>query len=93
MITNAILVFFHGLAVTVANFLSSVIPAAPSFISQLSSGFTQVYEMIPGPMRNFLPIGPTIAAGGGLVVLIMVLGVVKFARRVLSLFTGGGGNA
>lgn len=93
MITEAVLDFLHALAVGLANFMHDTIPAAPGFVADMTSAFTTALGHIPGPVLWFVPIGPAITTGLALVALILVLGGIQFARRVLSLFTGGGGNA
>ena len=93
MITEAVLDFLHGLAVGLATFLHDSLPAAPAFIADLADAFATAVGYIPGAVLWFVPIGPTIAAGVAVFALVVTLGLLRLARRVLSLFTGGGGNA
>lgn len=93
MITQWVMDLLHGLAATLSDWMQAIIPAPPQFIADMSGGFTTAYDVVPGSMKYFLPIGPLIVAGTALVGLLVILGAIRFARRVLSLFTGGGGNA
>lgn len=93
MITDALLAFLHTLAQALATFLLTSIPVLPGFLSDLTDAFTTVYNTVPGPVKYFLPMSAMVIAGTTLVGLYIVLGFIRFSRRVLSLFTGGGGNA
>ena len=93
MITEAILDFLHGLAVTLCTFLADNLPAAADFWADASDAITTAFAVVPAQVRWFVPIGPVVVAGSAVVVLIAVLGALRLARRVLSLFTGGGGMA
>lgn len=83
----------HGLAQTLADWLSDVLPAAPSFWADAVDAFGRVLGTIPGPVLYFVPVRPVLAAGVAALTIILAIGALRFARRVLSLFTGGGGNA
>jgi hypothetical protein len=50
-----------------------------------------VLGMIPDAVRYFVPIGPAVQIGLAFVGLLGALGLLRIARRVLSVFTGGGG--
>lgn len=93
MITQFLLWFFHDLAVGLFGWLSAHLPSPPAFWTDATSAVTTVFGMVPGPVRYFVPIGPVVIAGTALVTLIAVLGALRLARRVVSLFTGGGGMA
>ena len=93
MITQWFMEFLHSLAVGASATVSALVPSPPTFIADLTSGIETAYGMVPGPMRYFVPIAPMVTIGTVFVGLLVVLGMVRLARRVLSLFTGGGGNA
>lgn len=93
MITGALLSFFHGLAVSVFSWLSTHLPAAPTFWTSLTGALNTALGVVPSSIRYFVPLAPVVVAGAALISLIVVLGGLKLARRVLSLFTGGGGMA
>ena len=93
MIVEWFLDFLHGLAVAVFSWCSQHLPSPPDFIAQLSTGVSQLVAAIPSPVLDFLPVGPCVAIGAALAALVVGAGLVRLARRVLSLFTGGGGNA
>lgn len=93
MITQWFMTFLHGLASLLSSTSRSMVPSPPSFYGSMVSGFDTVYGMVPGPIKYFLPLQALISAGAALVSLLVVLGAIRMARRVLSLFTGGGGNA
>lgn len=93
MILEALLNLIHGLVSGAASWIGSMIPAPPAFITEMGSAFTQVVSLVPGPVLHFVPLGPVLVAVGVTYGLILTFGVVRFARRVLSIFTGGGGNA
>jgi hypothetical protein len=93
VITQALMNLFHGLAVTLSSWLSGALPSPPSFWTDATSGLTQVVALVPSAVLWFLPVVPILAAGGVLVGLVVAFGILRFGRRVLSLFTGGGGNA
>lgn len=88
-----ILDFLHGLASTLSGWLKASLPAPPGFVEDLSAGVDTVLGQIPDAVRYFVPLGPVAAAGAAFVSLLLAVGALKFGRRVLSLFTGGGGNA
>jgi hypothetical protein len=93
MITELILEFFHGLAENMFGWLHASLPTPPGFVEDLSTGVDTVVGLIPHAVRYFVPIGPVAAAGAAFVALLLVVGGLRVARRVLSLFTGGGGQA
>jgi hypothetical protein len=93
VITQWFMEFLHVLAVSLSTWMHSFVPSPPAFFADMISGFNTAYAMVPGALKYFLPLAPLIVAGTALVALLIVLGFIRFARRVLSLFTGGGGNA
>ena len=93
MITQWFMTFLHGLAVSVFGWAHDSLPAPPTWISDMTSGFDTVLGMVPDAVRYFVPLGPAVAAGLAFASLVVVVGLVRLGRRVLSLFTGGGGNA
>jgi len=93
MIVQALMSFLHGLAVAVFGWLHDHLPGAPSFWTDASDAITTAFGMVPSSVRYFVPIGPVVVAGTAMVALIGTLGALRLARRVLSLFTGGGGMA
>lgn len=93
MITEGVLTVLHGLAMTLATFLHDAVPAAPSFMTDMTAAVGVAFNLVPGPVRYFVPIGPSVAAALTVIALIGTMGAVRFARRVLSLLTGGGGSA
>lgn len=92
MIVEAVLTMLHDLAAALFGWLADTLPAAPGFWTDFADAVTTVFAMIPGPVAYFVPIGPAVVAGTALVGLILALGGLRLARRVVSLFTGGGGS-
>lgn len=93
MVTQWFMEFLHTLAATAFSALSAMIPSPPTFWSDGVSAFNTVLGIVSGPIASFLPLGPVMVAGGAMLGLTVTLGLLRLARRVLSLFTGGGGNA
>lgn len=93
MIIEAILELIVALFDALFSFLASVLPAAPAFWTELADAVNNVFGLIPAPVRYFVPIEPVIAAGLAMVALVAAIGLLKLARRLVSLFTGGGGMA
>lgn len=93
MIVELFLKFLHGLASSLFGWLHDALPSPPGFISDLSTGVDTIVGTIPEAVRYFFPLGPAIAAGTAFAGLLLAVGGLRVARRVLSLFTGGGGNA
>jgi hypothetical protein len=83
----------HGLASSLFGFLHDSLPSPPGFWTDAASAMDSLVGQVGAPIRNFLPLGPLAAAGVFVTGLIVAMGVLRLARRVLSLFTGGGGNA
>ena len=93
MITEAVLNFLHGLAVALADFLHTALPVAPGWVSDAGSALSTVVALVPSQVRYFVPLQQILTASLAFLALRVVLGAIRLARRVLSLFTGGGGNA
>lgn len=93
MIIEALLDLLYGLAQGLASFLRNALPAGPGYGDQFATAFNSVFALIPAPVIHFVPVVPVFALMTTLFGLIVTLGAIRFARRVLSLFTGGGGNA
>jgi hypothetical protein len=93
MITQGFLSLLHGLAVTLVSWMQSVLPSPPSFWTDATDAVSRVVAQVPGSVLWFVPVGPVLAAAAAVLVLVLVFMGVRLARRVLSLFTGGGGNA
>lgn len=91
MITQTFMDFLFDLCSTVFSTLSEHLPAAPPFWEDLVSAFNAVVGATSPTVQYFLPIGPAMTAGALLTALVVALGFVKLLRRVVSLFTGGGG--
>lgn len=93
MIIEALMNVLHGLARTVFAGLRAILPSPPGFWSDAARAVNDAFLLIPSPVRHFVPIVPVSAAGVAMVTLIATFGAVRLARRVVSLFTGGGGMA
>ena len=91
MITLYGMLLLHDLADQLFSWGSSNLPGPPGFITDITSAFSTVLGNVGAPVRYFLPIAPVTVAAGTYLALIMALSLVKLGRRVLSLFTGGGG--
>lgn len=92
MITQALLTFMHGLAGTMFGALHDLLPSPPSFVTDANTALATVVSSVAAPIRDFVPIGPVLVAGAAMLALSMALGLVRLARRVVSLMTGGGGS-
>jgi hypothetical protein len=93
MITDAFMEFLHGLAVALFGWLHDHLPSAPSVWTDASSAIASAVGVIPSAVLYFVPVGPVVTATMALLTVIVALGLLRLARRVLSLFTGGGGMA
>lgn len=93
MIIELLMKTLHGLASSLFGWLKTALPAPPSWVTDMTSGLDTVLGMIPDAVRYFVPLAPVAAAGAAFVGLLVAVGLLRVARRVLSLFTGGGGNA
>lgn len=93
MIIEAILNLIAGLLGALTQFMANALPAAPTFWVDLSDALDSVVAVVPGPILHMVPVGPALLAAATALTIVLVLGGVRFARRVLSIFTGGGGNA
>lgn len=93
MIVEWILEFLHGLASTVFGWANSVIPSPPSFWTDAADAMNTAFGSIPAPVKHFVPIAPVVTAALAVVGILTILGFIRLGRRVLSLFTGGGGMA
>lgn len=93
MITDAFMDFLHALATALFGWLHDHLPSAPGFWTDASSAISAVLGTIPSAVLYFVPVGPVVAATLALLGLIVALGLLRLARRVVSLFTGGGGMA
>lgn len=93
MITQWVMQFLHTLATAVFSWASSLIPAPPAFWTDANDAVTTALALVPSSVRYFVPIGPVITAALAVAGMILVLGFIRLGRRVLSLFTGGGGMA
>lgn len=93
MILDLLLSLAHGLATSVFSWSRNALPSPPSWVADLTSGLDTALGMIPEAVRYFVPLGPTAAVGVTLAGLVVAAGLVRLGRRVLSLLTGGGGNA
>lgn len=93
MIIEAILNLVHGLVTTLVSWISAAIPDAPEFVSEIGPSLTSVFSLIPAPVLHFVPIVPVLTVGAIALGLVVLFGSIRFGRRVLSIFTGGGGNA
>jgi hypothetical protein len=85
-----------ALVATVGTFFVSLLPnpgpASASGVSNIQSGIASVMSKAAS-LGVWLPFG---AAGSALLVIVACFGVtvgIHFVRMILSLFTGGGGNA
>lgn len=93
MITEAFMSFLHVLAGSLFSSIAALIPDPPTWVTDLNGAWTAALGMVPDGVAYFVPIGAAITVGLFFVGLIATLGLVRMARRVVSLFTGGGGNA
>lgn len=91
MITEAFMSMLAGLFNTLISWLQALLPSPPAFWSTATSAITTAVAYVPGAVMYFLPVGPVIAAAGVLLALIIPLGLARLTRRLVSLFTGGGG--
>lgn len=92
MITQAVMDFLAGAFAQVMSWLQSMLPSPPTFWSDGTSAITTAVSYVPGAVLYFLPVGPVVAAAGLLLALLVPLGLVRLTRRLVSLFTGGGGS-
>jgi hypothetical protein len=93
VITEAVMNFLRGLAESVFTWAKNALPTPPGWVQDMTDAVTTMLGVIPDPVRYFVPVGAVIAAGMSFAGVILAIGLVRLARRVLSLFTGGGGNA
>lgn len=93
MIFQWILELLHGLAETLFGWVAAIIPSPPGFFADATAAINTAFGFVPSSVRYFFPIGPMVAAAAAVMGLVVVLGTVRLGRRVLSLFTGGGGMA
>lgn len=93
MIIEAILELIAGLLEALTDFISNMLPNAPAVWTQAVQGLSTVIGSVPGPIKNFLPLAPAFVGITAVLGIVLTLGAVRFARRALSLFTGGGGQA
>lgn len=93
MITGWILDFFHSVASAVFGWCHDNLPGAPTFWTDATTAVNTAYGLIPSSIRYFVPIGPLVVAAGTLLGIVVLLGAIRLARRVVSLFSGGGGMA
>jgi len=92
MITEALLNFFHALAVGAISLLSSMLPSPPGFWVDVTTYFTNLLGDVAAPIRAFLPLAPLMAAASVLVGLLILATFLKAVRMLLSLMTMGGGG-
>lgn len=92
MISEAVLNFLFGLANSVLDFVRGLIPDAPDFWVDAAGWVVSVYESIPSPVLDFVPVVPVLALAAVVTGIYLVLGGLVLVRRVLSLVTGGGGS-
>ena len=93
MIVQAILNLLHALAVSLFTALHNGLPGAPSAWSDAAAAVNSMFDLIPGPVRYFVPVAPLVLGLTTVVAVEVSLGLLRLARRVLSLITGGGGSA
>lgn len=93
MILQAILNLLHTLAVSLFTALHNGLPGAPSIWNDALSSVNSLIAIIPASVRYFVPIHPLVLGLVALVGVETALGALRLGRRVLSLFTGGGGAA
>jgi len=93
MITEAILNFLHGIAVSLFTWCKNELPNAPGWIADMSDALDKAFSVVPASVAYFVPIRPTVTIGLALFGIVVAAGLIRLARRVLSIFTGGGGNA
>jgi hypothetical protein len=93
MITQWFMTFLHGLAAGLFGWAHNALPSPPTWITDLTGAFSTVLGMVPDSIRYFVPLGPAVTAGLAFAGLVVAVGLIRIGRRVLSLVTGGGGNA
>lgn len=93
MVTQWFLDFLHGLGETLSSWMEGLIPSPPEFWLDATDAINSVFGTVPSALRYFIPLGPVVTAALWVTGLIVGLGLIRFGRRILSLFTGGGGMA
>lgn len=93
MITGWVMGFLHGLAGAVFAWSHDSLPSPPSWIADMTGAFSNALGMVPDAVRYFVPLGPAVDAGLAFVGLVVAAGLIRLGRRVLSLFSAGGGAA
>lgn len=93
MIVQWIAELLHGLASTLFEWVNVLIPGPPSFFGDAADAINTAFAFVPSSIRYFFPVGPMVAAAAAVMALVVILGTIRLGRRVLSLFTGGGGMA
>lgn len=93
MIVELFMGALHGLASTLSGWMNSLVPSPPAFWVDMASAADSLLGQVAAPIRHFIPFAPLVSAGLFITGLTVVMGFVRLGRRVLSLFTGGGGNA
>lgn len=93
MIIEALLQLVVALFNSLLSFLGGAIPAAPGWWLEIGAAVDTVLGSVGAPVRHFLPLAPLVTAGMVLWSLQLSLGGLRLARRIVSLFTGGGGSA
>lgn len=93
MIVQWMMDFLHGLASTLSSWMNSLLPSPPSIWTDATAAINSVLATVPSALRYFLPLGPVVTAALWVTGLVVTLGLIRLGRRVLSLFTGGGGMA
>jgi len=83
----------HGLAVSIFGWLHDNLPSPPTFWTDATNAINTVFGIVPSAVRYFVPVAPLVVAALALIAIQVTLGLLRLARRVLSLFTGGGGMA
>lgn len=92
MITEALLNFLHSIAAGLFGWLHDHLPDPPSFWSDMTDALSIMVGTVSNPLRYFLPIVPLLYAGYVLTGLWIASSSFRLVRRVVSLFTGGGGS-
>jgi hypothetical protein len=93
VVVEAIFDLLFGLAEALFSFLASILPAAPTFWTDLATSINELVGLAPDPILNLVPLSASVTVGLALVGILFAVALLKLARRVVSLFTGGGGNA
>jgi hypothetical protein len=93
MIVEALIGFLYAAAESLFSGLSALLPEPPEFYSGSVDALGVVLAAVGAPIRDFVPFGPMVTIAILYTSLLVGLGLVRLARRLVSLGFGGGGAA